>query len=137
MKTSKQPNKSNFKAKLKGIQAKFKAFWSKIKANKKLIIGSLISAVVYTLILGSFGVFGDTLKKGIMYFMTDIVPYIAMAFGYFMAVFLPIRISQALARNKEIREDRAFDKKLSEHANKSHELQENILKALKSNETFK
>ena len=130
MKTSKQPNKSNFKA-------KFKAFWSKIKANKKLIIGSLISAVVYTLILGSFGVFGDTLKKGIMYFMTDIVPYIAMAFGYFMAVFLPIRISQALARNKEIREDHAFDKKLTEHANKSHELQENILKALKSNETFK
>lgn len=137
MKTSKQPNKSNFKAKLKGIQAKFKTFWSKIKANKKLIIGSLISAVVYTLILGSFGVFGDTLKKGIMYFMTDIVPYIAMAFGYFMAIFLPIRISQALARNKEIREDHAFDKKLTEHANKSHELQENILKALKSNETFK
>ncbi len=119
------------------VSAKIKNFWVNIKANKGLVIGTLIMVLVYTLVLGGFGVFGDTLKKGIMYFMTDIVPYIAMAFGYFMAIFLPIRISQALARNKQLKEDREFDKKLSEHAAKSHELQENILKALKTNETFK
>ena len=119
------------------VSAKIKNFWVNIKANKGLVIGTLIMVLVYTLVLGGFGVFGGTLEKGIMYFMTDIVPYIAMAFGYFMAIFLPIRISQALARNKQLKEDREFDKKLSEHAAKSHELQENILKALKTNETFK
>ena len=44
------------------VSAKIKNFWVNIKANKGLVIGTLIMVLVYTLVLGGFGVFGDTLK---------------------------------------------------------------------------
>lgn len=115
---------------------KFTKVISFIKNNKTYVFVILISVLLYSVILGSFGVFGETIKNGLLYFIKHILPYILMAFGYFMVVFLPIRIIQALKRNEELQKEYEADRKLQELANKSKALQEKIINAMGNKGTF-
>lgn len=103
---------------------------------KTYIIIATLCSIVYSIILGFFGVFGTTIQSGLLYFVKNILPYIGIVFGYFMVIFVPIRVIQAMQRNKEIKENFEQDRKLQEHANKSKALQQQILKAMGNKGTF-
>lgn len=118
------------------MTSKLKSFKEIVKTHKTYVILALSCTLIYSVILGFFGVFGETIQSGLLYFVKNILPYIGIAFGYFMAIFVPVRVIQAMQRNKEIREDFEQDKKLQEHANKSKALQEQILKAMGNKGTF-
>jgi len=118
------------------MMKKFNKFKELLKSHKSSVIVVLTCTLIYTIILGFFGIFGETIRAALLYFIKNILPYIAIVFGYFMSIFVPIRVIQAMQRNKEIREDFEQDKKLQEHANKSKALQEQILKAMGNKGTF-
>ena len=115
---------------------KFSKLGTVFSTYKTYIIIATICSVVYSIILGFFGIFGTTIQSGLLYFIKNILPYIGIVFGYFMAIFVPVRVIQAMQRNKAIREDIEQDRKLQEHANKSKALQQQILKAMGDKGTF-
>ena len=58
-----------------------------------------------------------------------------MIVGYFLAVFIPIRVFNALERNTKAKEEYAKELKLQEHAANSKEFQNNILEMLNKEDT--
>lgn len=99
-----------------------------MKRSTKIII--IVSIIVYSFIIGIFGLFGESIQNALFFFLKNILPYIGILFGYFLAVFLPIRIAQALDANKKRQEEYNKDVEMVLRAQKEKELQENILSAL-------
>lgn len=99
-----------------------------MKRSTKIIIG--VSIVVYSFIIGLFGLFGESIQNALFFFLKNILPYIFILFGYFLAVFLPIRITQALEENKKRQEEFNKDVEMVLRAQREKEIQENILNAL-------
>lgn len=102
--------------------------------KKLLIIG--IALVVYSFVLAALGVFGLTLQSAALFCLTYILPIILIIFGYFLCIWLPFRIMEALRINKEKKlarekEDKlaqiqatkkSFEQKILEHLNKGESL---------------
>lgn len=104
--------------------------------NRSNIIIIAISVLVYSVILATVGVFGQTVQNGLFYFFKNILPIIGIVVGYGLTIFVPIRVFQALERNKQIKADIENDKKLQNHALKSKELENNILNVLNKEDTL-
>ena len=104
--------------------------------NRSNIIIIAISVLVYSVILATFGVFGQTVQNGLFYFFKNILPIIGSVVGYGIKIFVPIRVFQAMERNKQIKADIENDKKLQDHALKSKELENNILNVLNKEDTL-
>ena len=104
--------------------------------NRSNIIIIAISVLVYSVILATFGVFGQTVQNGLFYFFKNILPIIGIVVGYGLTIFVPIRVFQAMERNKQIKTDIENDKKLQDHALKSKELENNILNVLNKEDTL-
>jgi uncharacterized membrane protein len=107
-----------------------------MKMNRSNIIIIAISVLVYSVILATFGVFGQTVQNGLFYFFKNILPIIGIVVGYGLTIFVPIRVFQAMERNKQIKADIENDKKLQDHALKSKELENNILNVLNKEDTL-
>ncbi|MBQ2653459.1 MAG: hypothetical protein IJF83_07880 [Methanobrevibacter sp.] len=107
-----------------------------MKMNRSNIIIIAISVLVYSVILATVGVFGQTVQNGLFYFFKNILPIIGIVVGYGLTIFVPIRVFQAMERNKQIKADIENDKKLQDHALKSKELENNILNVLNKEDTL-
>lgn len=107
-----------------------------MKMNRSNIIIIAIGVLVYSVILATFGVFGQTVQNGLFYFFKNILPIIGIVVGYGLTIFVPIRVFQAMERNKQIKADIENDKKLQDHALKSKELENNILNVLNKEDTL-
>lgn len=107
-----------------------------MKMNRTNITIITISVLVYSLILASFGVFGETVQNGLFYFYKNILPIIGVVAGYGITVFIPSRVFQALERNSRAKQDYENDLKLKEHAIKNKELENNILNVLNKEDTI-
>ena len=107
-----------------------------MKMNRSNIIIIAISVLVYSVILATFGVFGQTVQDRLFYFFKNILPIIGIVVGYGLTIFVPIRVFQAMERNKQIKADIENDKKLQDHALKSKELENNILNVLNKEDTL-
>lgn len=107
-----------------------------MKMKRSNIIIIAISVLLYSVALGLCGVFGNTVQSGLLYFFTNIVPYICIAFGYFLTIFVPIRVLQATERNKQEKEDRENDLKLQNRIIQNKELENNILNVLTKKDTI-
>lgn len=108
----------------------------KFNIPKQVLIISGIIIFVYTFILGIIGLFGNTLQDGLLYFVKNILPYIGIVFGYFLSIFIPVRIFQAKERNKQELTNFINEQKLQEHTDNEKELQQKILDALTKEETI-
>lgn len=107
-----------------------------MKMNRSNIIIIAISVLIYSVILATVGVFGQTVQNGLFYFFKNILPIIGIVVGYGLTIFVPIRVFQAMERNKQIKADIENDKKLQDHALKSKELENNILNVLNKEDTL-
>lgn len=105
-----------------------------MKRSNIILISVIV--VLYTIIIGSFGVFGDTVQNALFFFYKNILPYIGIVFGYFLSIFVPIRVIQALKRNKERDEEIVKEQKLTQHVVDEKELQKNILNLLTNEDTI-
>ena len=72
----------------------------------------------------------------LIYFVKNILPYLGIAFGYFLVIFIPIRVMQAKERNRQELNNRINEQKLQEHTDNEKELQKKILEALTKEETI-
>jgi uncharacterized membrane protein len=107
-----------------------------MKMNRSNIIIIATSVLVYSIILATIGVFGQTVQNGLFYFFKNILPIIGIVVGYGLTIFVPIRVFQALERNRQIKADIENDKKLQDHALKSKELENNIRNVLNKEDTL-
>jgi arginine exporter protein ArgO len=107
-----------------------------MKMNRSNIIIIATCVLVYSVILATIGVFGQTVQNGLFYFFKNILPIIGIIVGYGLTIFVPIRVFQAMERNKQIKADIENDKKLQDHALKSKELENNILNVLNKEDTL-
>ena len=78
--------------------------WLKIFKNKKIIAG-IAAAIVFSLVLIGFGVYGVAAQKLLFTVLKTIGPIVGIAFGYFLCVFLPFRIAEALRIRREKEEE--------------------------------
>lgn len=107
-----------------------------IKSSRSVLTVSIISAIVYSFVLGLVGLYGVTVQNALIYFIKNILPYIGIVFGYFLVIFIPIRVMQAKERNKQELDNRINEQRLQEHTDNEKELQQKILEALTKEETI-
>ena len=103
-----------------------------MKKSKIIIISSIV--VLYSLILSAFGAFGITVQTAVLWFVANVLPYIAMIIGYFFTIFIPIRVMQAIERNKEIKTAVDNDDLLQRHADYEKQLKNQIMNVLNNKE---
>lgn len=107
-----------------------------IKSSKSVLAISITGAIVYSFVLGITGLYGDTVQSALIYFVKNILPYLGIAFGYFLVIFIPIRVMQAKERNRQELNNYINEQKLQEHTDNEKELQQKILEALTKEETI-
>ena len=107
-----------------------------IRTFRPVLIISLIGVIVYTFVLGLTGLYGDTVQSAFIYFAKNILPILGIMFGYFLVIFIPIRILQAKERNRQELNNYINEQKLQEHVDDEKELQKKILEALTKEETI-
>ena len=64
------------------------------------------------------------------------MPYILMLFGYFLIVFIPIRIYQATKRNSEILKNTKMEQDIQEQSENEKEVQQKILDLLNKEDSI-
>lgn len=100
----------------------------KMKASNIAII--VIAVVLYTFLLGFFGVFGETVSSIFNYFVKNILPVIGVVIGYFFVIFVPYRVIQVMGQNKERKEEYIKEQRLQNYSNAQKQEAENIRKLL-------
>ena len=100
----------------------------------KTTIITIVSVLLYTYVLACFGLAGEKVQSvafiGGLYFLK----YGSIAFGYFMAIFLPIRITKALEKRKETLYQIVSNKKIQELAEKTKQTNNKIMEEYIKNE---
>lgn len=103
--------------------------------KKKLLI--IIPVIlVYSFILAMFGIFGTKVYDIANFCLTYVIPVILILFGYFLCIWLPFRIMEALRIRKERQIEYEKDKKLQAIANRQKTLEHKILEHLNNGETL-
>lgn len=69
--------------------------------NKKLAVSIIVTAVIYTLVMICFGVFGSAIQAVMLPICLTALKWVAVIAGYAIAVFLPTRIFNALMLNQQ------------------------------------
>lgn len=100
----------------------------KMKTSNIVIIAVVV--VLYTFLLGFFGCFGETVSSVFHFFVNKILPYICIVLGYFLSIFVPIRVFQAISANKERKEEFIKDQKLQEYSDRQKSDAEQLRKLL-------
>ena len=107
-----------------------------LKSSKPVLAISITGAIVYSFVLGITGLYGDTVQNALIYFVKNILPYLGIAFGYFLVIFIPIRVMQAKERNRQDLTNYLNEQKLQEHTDNEKELQKKILETLTKEESI-
>lgn len=84
----------------------------KTKIEKKLLWPSIIAAVIYSVILGAVGIFGEAAAHVIRVAL----PYVLSSLGLILVVLIPYRVMEAMERNREIRERIEEEKRIARQA---------------------
>lgn len=108
--------------------------WLKIFKNKKIIAG-IAAAIVFSFVLISFGVYGVAAQKLLFTVLKTIGPIVGIAFGYFLCVFLPFRIAEALRIRREKEEEARKNDKIQKQIQLKKDLEHKILETLNKKET--
>lgn len=103
------------------------------RSNLAIIIASVF---IYSVILATCGLFGETVQSGLFFFYKNILPIIGIVAGYALAIFIPYRVFQALERNKQEKADYENDLKLQKRVIQNKELENNILNVLNKEDTL-
>jgi len=102
--------------------------------KKLLIIG--ISLIVYSFVLAAVGVFGLTLKSAALFCLSYIFPIILILFGYFLCIFLPFRIMEAMRIRKERAIEHEKEMKLQQIQKTKKTFEQKILEHLNNGESL-
>lgn len=102
--------------------------------KKLLIISSAV--VIYSFILAAIGAFGVTLQGAALFCLTYIIPIILIIFGYFLCIWLPFRIMEALRIRKEKAKEREKELKLERIQNTKKTFEQKILEHLNNGESL-
>ena len=113
-----------------------KKFREGTKVSKSVLAISITGILIYTFVLGLIGLYGDTIQGAFIYFAVNILPILGIIFGYFLIIFIPIRVIQAKERNRQELTNYINEQKLQEHVDDEKELQKKILEALTKEETI-
>lgn len=101
--------------------------------NKKIIITTIISVILYTLLLMYIGIFGEELQTKLIIWSKFLIKYILIWIGFVATIYLPQRIYKALdIRKKEIYNRESIQKILNASKH-SKELNDKILKYKEDN----
>lgn len=99
-----------------------------MKTSNIIVISIVV--FIYTFLLAFFGCFGETLSNAARYFVGNILPIIGVVIGYFFSIFIPVRVIQALQRNKEENDARQKEELLNSYSEKQKYEAEQIRKLL-------
>lgn len=77
-----------------------------MKRSNKTKIVSVVCIVFYALVLGIFGLYGDTVADKLQTVSLFILKYGAIALGAILIAVLPARIEVAIERNKKIEQEK-------------------------------
>lgn len=102
----------------------------KIRENIKIISITFLAITLYTFFLFLIGIFGSTPQHYAIVSGLFILKYGLIAFGFLLAVFLPIRVSKALKQRKEEEYQRESERKIIEAAEQEKRKQEKILEEM-------
>lgn len=104
--------------------------------NKKLVAIMAVTIVAWSLILTCVGAFGPTVQATMIPICLNLLKWIGILIGYAIAIFLPVRIYNALVLNKtrkqlmELQEEAARKKAAeNQEALRQRAVEEAILKA--------
>ena len=98
--------------------------------NKNIIAG-IVAAIVFSLVLIGFGVYGVAAQKLLFTVLKTIGPIVGIAFGYFLCVFLPFRIAEALRIRREKEEEARKNDKIQKQIEEDDNFKEEIDALLK------
>ena len=84
----------------------------KIKIEKKLLMPSIIAAVIYIVTLGAIGIFGEAAAHVIRVAL----PYVLSILGLILVVLIPYKVMEAMERNREIREKIEEERRIARQA---------------------
>lgn len=83
---------------------------------------------VYTLLLSCIGIFGVDVQNILFKYGLIFIKWFSIIFGFFMCIFLPIRIIVALEKNKQNKYYTESDEKIRQAGAEKKALEEKILK---------
>lgn len=90
----------------------------KRKIEKKLLWPSIIAAVIYMVILGAVGIFGEAAARVIRVAL----PYVFSTIGLILVVIIPYRVMEAMESNREIRERIEEEKRIARQAENNRKM---------------
>lgn len=99
--------------------------------TKKIFGITVLSIVLYTVILACVGLFGDTIQNYSIHYSLVALKYGLVLFGFAVALFLPWRIHKALIQRAEEKYQRESTAKIIAAAQKEKETQESIINVYK------
>lgn len=102
--------------------------------TKKIFGITVLSFVLYTILLSCFGLFGTTIQNYTIQYGLIVLKYGLVLFGFALTLFLPIRIHKALLQRAEEKYQRESNAKITAIANQEKKRQENIMKELYNQE---
>lgn len=94
--------------------------------ERKIYVFIAIMMVLYTIMLGAFGVFGNSIQDVVLHYGFLILKYGAIVFGYFLTIFVPFRAVQQLKKNKIRQQDFDNEQRMMEQVRKQKELENKI-----------
>lgn len=102
--------------------------------TKKIFGITVLSFVLYTILLSCFGLFGTAIQNYTIQYGLIVLKYGLVLFGFALTLFLPIRIHKALLERGEEKYQRESNAKITAIANQEKKRQENIMKELYNQE---
>lgn len=95
--------------------------------NKTIMIITFIAIVLYSILLCCIGIYGENIQTQIIEYGKIILKYLLILFGYFLTIFLPIRIYKQLLLRKERQYQIESNRKIQELAEQKKHLEEKIM----------
>lgn len=93
----------------------------------KIVLISLLSLILYTILLSCVGVFGGTIQSVVFHYGLIIGKWLLIGFGFFLCIFLPIRVTTALKKNEENKYYAESDEKIRQAGIEKKALEEKIM----------
>lgn len=104
--------------------------------RKYVTLLSFLIILVYSLIMACFGIFGTKFQSLILSIGFPSLKYGTIIFGYFMAVFIPIRVYTASIAREKAKERYLADIRLKQAQAKEKKLKQKIIEQYYQEETL-
>lgn len=97
------------------------------KKNIFILSLTVVSFILYTIILSIIGVFGADIQEKVLIYTKTFLKFLFIFVGYFLAVFLPNRVYGAISLNKKRKRKFKKDMEFAELDRKTKEMERRIL----------